>query len=188
MIFSIIYLRKAGSQKRKKVQGTDNFSVIDASLIAKEYYNKYLHFKKIVPNLKKRTKEKTEVNVLFGKKAIETLVTNALREKGEIVLLGRGGYLIEQLGEAKHQYISKLKELDWKMIQTKDYKNKEFKPKEIRYLPEGSNIDTAFLTFSNKVYLFSKQKEIFIIEITDKSFANTFKTYFELFWNIASSK
>ncbi len=178
-------LFKKGWVSKKHVQNTEIYSIIDASLIAKEAYDKYLNFKKIVPDLKRKESDKLEVNILFGIKAIQHLVTSALREKSELFLMGRGGYLIDQMGESKYQYIPKLNQLNWKMIQTEEYKNEEFRPKEIRYLPKGTVFETAFLTFSNKVYLFSKQKEIVLIEIVDPSFAETFRKYFQFFWNIS---
>lgn len=179
-------LFQKGWISRKRVQNREVFSIINASIIAEEFNEKLKNFEKIIPELK--IKEKTDypqINVLYGLKAIQTIVNQALKCKGEILLMGRGGYLIKQLGESKYQYISKLNKLNWKMIQTEDYKNKEFKPKEIRYLPKRIKFDTAFLTFSDKVYLFSKYEEIFLIEIINKAFAETFKEYFKLLWKIA---
>lgn len=179
-------LFKKGRISKKKVQNREIFSAVEAKLIKKEFEERLTQFEKIIPQLKKKEPTKSiEVNILYGTKAIQTLITKALESKSEIFLMGRGGYLIEQLREARHQYIPKINKLNLKMIQTSEYKNKEFKPKELKYLSKDIKFDTAFLTFSNNLYLFSKHKEIFLIEIIDKSFADTYKKYFKIFWKLA---
>ena len=182
------HLLKKGRVSKISVQNKDIYSSTDVELINKELYESYLNFKKIIPELKKSEENKSKVNILVGLNAIKILVNKALEEKDKILLLGRGGYLAEQLRNSKYQYVSKLAKLNWKMIQTPNYSNEFFKPKAIRYLPKNIKFETAFLTFSNKVYLFSKSEEIMLIEITDKNFSKTFKEYFNIFWNLSTEK
>jgi sugar-specific transcriptional regulator TrmB len=182
------HLLKKGKVSKRSIQNKDVYSSTDIELINKEIYENYLDFKKIIPELKKSEKEKSKVNILLGLNAIKILVNKALEEKDEILLLGRGGYLAEQLKNSKYQYVPKLAKLNWRMIQTSDYSNNFFKPKSIRFLPENVTFETAFLTFSDKVYLFSKSEEIMLIEIIDKNFSKTFKEYFNIFWKISKEK
>jgi hypothetical protein len=60
-----------------------------------------------------------------------------------------------------------------------------FKPQKLRYLPNHFKVNTAFAVCSDKLYLFTMKKEIEIIEIIDKDFADTYKKYFEVFWKQA---
>lgn len=184
-----------GYISRKKVQGKEIFSATNPELIVEEFSEKIKNLKNAIPVFKKAINKVhetyQEVNILYGKRAIQLLVANAIKARSEILLMGRGGHLIEQLGESKHQFISKLKSLNWKMIQTSDYKRyfkkEEFIPREIRYLPEDIRLNVAYIVFDNKLYFFTKKKEIMLIEIVDETFATTFRTYFTLFWNIAKA-
>ena len=184
-----------GYVSRKKIQGKEVFSAVNPEIIIDNFKDKIENFKKIIPELlKPREKENEryqEINILYGIRAVESLLNNALKSKSEILLMGRGGYLLEQLRESKHQFIPKLNSLNWKMIQTNYYKKhskkEEFIPKEIRYLPDNIKLDVAYIVFDNKLYFFTKKKEIMLIEIIDKAFSDTFRTYFKLLWNIAKS-
>jgi len=192
-VYDVINLLfRKGYVSSKKVQGKEIFSAIHPKYIAEDFSVKIDCLKKIIPLL---TKQKVadefyqEVNILYGKRAIQILVDNAIKSKSEILLMGRGGYLLEQLEESKNQFILKLNSLNWKMIQTKKYKEihkkSGFIPKEIRYLSDETSLDVAFIVFDNKLYFFTKKKEIQLIEIIDKGFADTFKAYFRLLWKIA---
>ncbi len=168
---------------RKKVNGVETYNAVKAEHIAEDIHQNYLNLLKVIPQLHPSKQESFSVNVLFGVKAVKQLVDNALKANSEVRLLGRGGLLIEQLGESKHQFVSKLSNIKWKMIQTRQYTDSNFKPSKIRFF--DTEFETAFATFTDKVYLFSKQDDIVIIEITDKAFAKTFSRYFELLWSIA---
>lgn len=181
-----------GYVSRKKVQGKEVFSAVNPEIILDELTDKIENLKNAIPLFKKeinKSEDYQEINVLYGVKAISLLVNNALKSKSEVLMMGRGGYLLEQLGESKHQFVSKLNSLNWKMIQTHDYKkysNKsDFVPKEVRYLPDNIKFDVAYIVFDDKLYFFTKKKEIMLIEIVDNKFADTFKAYFSLFWNAA---
>ncbi len=165
---------------RKKVENKEIFSAIEAEVIAKEAYEHYLDFKKILPKLQAKEQEELKVNIISGTMAIKILVEKLLPEKGELLVMGKGGYTIEQLGDSIYQYYGKLQEVNWRMIQTKGYTNTKFKPKQLRYYPE--ELETGFIVFSNMVYLFPKEKDLRLIEITNMPFANTFRIYFESMW------
>ncbi len=185
-----------GYISRKKVQGKEIFSAINPELIVEEFSGKVENLRKGIAVFKKETNKLhrgyQEVNILYGIRAIRLLINNALNSKSEILFMGRGGYLLEQMGESKNQFIHQLNSLNWKMIQTDDYrkihKKREFIPQEIKYIPENINLGVAYIVFDNKLYFFTKKKDIQVIEIIDKEFADTFKTYFNLLWGIAKSK
>ena len=115
-----------GYISRKKVQGKEIFSATNPEFIVEEFSEKIKNLKNAIPIFKKAANKAheryQEVNILYGKRAIQLLVANAIKAKSEILLMGRGGHLIDQLEGSKHQFISKLKSLNWKMIQTSDYK------------------------------------------------------------------
>ncbi|PIN93683.1 hypothetical protein COU54_02245 [Candidatus Pacearchaeota archaeon CG10_big_fil_rev_8_21_14_0_10_31_24] len=191
---AINFLFHKGYISRKKVQGREIFSALHPDYIVKDFSDRIENFKKIIPVLLKPKETENlyqEINILYGLKAINLLITRAIKSKSEVFLMGRGGYLLEQLGKSKSQFIPKLNSLNWKMIQTNDYrkvhKKRDFIPKEIRYLPENIKLDIAYIVFDNNLYFFTKKKEIQLVEIIDKGFAQTFKTYFNLLWNIAKN-
>ena len=172
----------------KKINNKEVYSATDPKTIVRETYDNYLNFKKVISKLKTKEKNELRLNILQGHKAIKILVNNWLRSKEEASIIGRGGETIEQLKDSIYQYIPKTKQLKWKMIQKIEYKERYkglFKPDEIRFLTENINLETGFMVFSNRVYLFSKEKEIKLIEIIDENFAKTFKTYFEIIWKQA---
>ena len=173
-------LYNAGRVGKKKVHGVESYSATAPEIVAQEFQDKYEGLVLKFDELKSRKTSDLDVNMLKGPNAIRTLVRNAQDEKSEILLLGRGGRLIEQLRDAKYQFVSKMAELDWKMIQTKEYSNKEFAPKQLKII--NKDFSTAFLTFGNKVYLFSAADEIEVIEIVNQEFAETFSTYFNVIW------
>lgn len=183
-------LFKKGWVSKKQIHNNHIYSITNPELIEDDIYEKYKSFKKIVPRLKNLKKDKTypSINILYGKNAVKTLMLNLFKTKKNVSLMGRGGYLLEQLGDSKFQYIPKLKKLKLRMIQTKEFKDKLFELGQIRYFPKGAKFDTAFLTFSDYVYLFAKYEDIVLIEIKDKNFAKTYKTYFEYFWKISKEK
>ncbi len=146
-------------------------------------------FKRVIPNLKQLgpKKKEGEVRIWYGINAARRIIHTAKESKEDLLLMGRGGYLEEQIGESKHQFIPILKQISWRMIQTWDYKGEKhhLKPKSIRYLPKDIKLNTAFAVTEDKLYLFTKKKEIEIIEIIDQDFADTYKEYFKLFWKIS---
>ncbi|MEK6792429.1 MAG: helix-turn-helix domain-containing protein [Nanoarchaeota archaeon] len=183
-----------GYVSRKKVQSKEVFSAVNPEIILDEFTEKIADLRSAIPLFNKeinKSEEYQEINVLYGVKAISLLINKALKSKSEVFMMGRGGYLLEQLGESKHQFVSKLNSLNWKMIQTHDYKkysNKsDFVPKEIRYLPDNVKFGVAYIVFDDKLYFFTKKKEIMLIEIVDDKFADTFKAYFSLFWKVAKA-
>ena len=181
-----------GYVTRKKVQNKELFSPINMGVILEDFSERTNNLEKASKLLNEKRKigsrQLPQINIIQGLNAIKTIVKNATDLNSEIFLMGRGGYLIEQLGKSKYQYISKLEKLNWKMIQTAEYikKESEFKSRAVRYLPKGIKLDTAFIVFSDMVYLFTKHKEIFLIEIKDKAFAKTYKQYFNIFWKFSA--
>lgn len=184
-------MAKKGFVIKSKVNNILHYESTNPEELKEKFYESFKNYEKILPKLNqlKQKQSKSEYKVWFGIPAINRMVNNALKSKSEVFLMGRGGYLIEQMKESRYQYIQKLNQLNWKMIQTLDYKKtlheKEFIPKEIKFLPENINLDTAFLVFDDKLYLFTRKQQIEVIEIIGKSFAETFKVYFNLMWQIA---
>lgn len=186
---SLDIMARKGRVTVSKIMDVLHYGAVPPEELKSSVKDSLLAFEGIVSQLnalRKKGKE-SEVRTWFGIKAIDRIVNMALQSKEQVLLMGRGGYLIQQLGESRHQYISKLNLLDWKMIQTEDYKKtkSEFRPREIRYLPKSFVLETAYMVFEDKLYLFTKKEEIEVIEILDKSFAETYKQYFKIFWKIA---
>ena len=175
-----------GFISKKQINNKEVFSAVDSNIIAKEFYYKYISFKKAASNIKPK-KSNLSINVLKGNIAVKIIVENALKFKDEMLMLGRGGYTIEQLGDAIYQYIPRTKQLNWRMLQTVDYKKYkiDFAPKELRFLPQNMSFETGFLTFKDRVYLFSNDSDLVVIEITNLAFANTFRNYFEIIWQLS---
>jgi sugar-specific transcriptional regulator TrmB len=179
-----------GKISRIKVQGTNTFSATSPEILKENFLKKISDFKKIIPELKKKKKaDYPEINILFGINAIKTLANKALKQNGEALLAGRGGYLTEQLKESMHQFKPITKKIKWRMIQTKGYSDPLLNENgKTRFYPKNMKLGAAFAVFSDHLYLLSKHKEIYIIEIIDKDFADTFKNYFELMWSISKEK
>ena len=184
-------MAKKGFIIKTKIKNILHYESINPEDLKEDFKQKFKDYEKILPKLNelKQKEVKSEYKIWFGVPAVTRIINNAFKTNEEILLMGRGGYLIDQLKESRYQYIPKLKKLNWKMIQTGDYKKnlhkQEFIPRKIKYLPSDLNLNTAFIVFEDKVYLFTKKQEIEIMEIISKPFANTFKTYFNLFWKLA---
>jgi sugar-specific transcriptional regulator TrmB len=186
---SLDIMAKKGRIIITKVNNVSYYIAVPPKELKNQVEDSVDEFKKIIADLERLEvkKKESEVRIWYGIKAVSRLIHSAMESKEEVLLMGRGGYLEEQLGDSKHQFIPKLNKIRWRMIQTQDYKRKKhkFKPHALKYLPKNINVNTAFAVTGNKLYLFTKKKQIEIIEIIDKDFADTHKSYFNMFWKIA---
>lgn len=190
VIYDILDLMaKKGMVSITKIKNVTNYEATPPEEILEQNKNSIKEFQKIVPQLNKISpkKDHSYLRIWYGVKAANRIINNALKSNSEFLLMGRGGYLLDQLGDAKYQYIPKLKKKKWRMIQTQEYKKypKEFKIKNMKYLPKDIKLETGFAMIGDIVYLFTKKHEIEVIEIMNKAFADTYKKYFEIFWEKA---
>ena len=153
-------LFQKGWVKKNKINNVSHFTAIEKSFIEKTAKESFTNLNSFLKEPTIGEAPLTTVNILKGPRAIAILVQEAQGSKKEVLILGRGGLTIKQLAGAKYQYISKL-------------------PKQFQF-------PGAFAICQDTIYLFPKQTEIMLIQIKDKSIADTFRIYFETFWKLAA--
>lgn len=171
-------LHHQGYMKKQILNGTQLFKSQSPKLIAKELNQIAAEL-----NTFKETKPTTpELNILKGSRSLLQAANSALETKSEVLVMGRGGLLLDQLKEAKYQFIPRMEKISWRMIQTPDYKNNLFKPKKIKVIKK--KLETGFIVYDDTVLLLANTNDLQLIEIKDQAFANTYKIYFEMFWSL----
>jgi sugar-specific transcriptional regulator TrmB len=169
------------------------FRATDPKIFLNQIKEKEEAANEILPELSglyNSTKQVEESQTYVGKKGIKSILNDILLYK-EYIAYGSSGKFMEIM---KHDFIAfqnRKKELDIKskVIPTESTKQKDDLRKvayaEIKYLPDSYSIPITMIIYGKKVAILSWGETPMATLITSKSVSNSFKTYFELLWNIA---
>lgn len=176
------------------------YSVVSPENLIKKIEEKKFMLKKILPELKK-IEEKTYSEIPSSKtfegiEGIKTIFTNLLNfyegAKIEKILFGYGsaGYFEELLKWSFPHFIERRKKLGikFKGIYNKSEKGiqkKKLPLSEIRFIDKEAESPTFYLIYPNHVAIIIFNKDPLGLVIESKEIFESYKTYFNILWNIA---
>jgi sugar-specific transcriptional regulator TrmB len=170
------------------------FNAAHPEKILKDIKEKEEEFTKLLPeliNLSNLPKEDTTAEIYHGENGLKTVLREILRNKEDHLVLGDEGHFQEIFPIFFEQFINecnrnKIKE---RILCTesvlKKVKKFDYKYSITKALPSENIFPTTTLICKNKIVLFNWQLPYNAIVITNKDFANNYRNYFELLWNIA---
>ena len=181
------------SKKNKK-----HFIAIDPKYLERLASQRLENIQKIIPQLQKiqeSTKEEIKVELHKGKYVYKILLNDIVTtlKRGDEVLI----YGIDDNTLTKRdlytpifldQYLAKIIKLGIKeKLITKEATRKlpQAKTTTYKFLPKETIGDTAFEVYSNKVAIFLWGNPNYLILITSKEIAKSYKNQFKLLWKIA---
>jgi len=149
--------------------------------------------KNIIPDLNKIkavSKTKTEVELYQGKEGMKTVFKDVIRERKDYIVFGEEGKFQEILPIYIQQFLRDIRKLNIaEHLLSKESKRQKIivasKKSQIRYLPDKYFSPVMTAVYGNKTAIFIWSEPLFAILIKDKSVAKSFKSYFNLLWNIA---
>lgn len=171
--------------------GVQHFKAIDPKKILEELKETERMYIEILPKLEELSnlpKEELKIDILVGKEGLRTIFNDILRTRSDLLNFGgftkydETDYILwsQFLRDAK-----KLKIIE-KVLFTPDEKVIRIPKGEYRKLNIKYKIPTSALIYENKVAItIFGQKSYSIIRIENKDFADSYRKYFEHYWNIS---
>jgi sugar-specific transcriptional regulator TrmB len=176
------------------ISGTKYFNANDVKILKQLIDEKLFTLENIMPtlrNLQETNFENTKIDILMGKQGIKTILENAIETNQTVYWIGGGLHLVENFKFSK--YIQeKFSKLNIKLLQPKTKEISKrlrfFTKIEYRFLPEKFSSSVGFIIYENKLIIGKlDENEIISIIINGKEFADTFRIYFKMLWDIGQS-
>jgi sugar-specific transcriptional regulator TrmB len=145
----------------------------------------------IIPDLTKLSelpKEKTIVELYKGKEGLKTVFKDIIKTTKEFYVFGEAEKIEEILPIYSKQFFRQIdeKNIKEKVIFKKQTKIKsKTKKGEYKFISEEYYVPTSFNIYNNKVALFIWSLPIYIILITNKEIADSYRKYFNVMWKLA---
>ena len=145
-----------------------------------------------MPELKKlqnKEKEKTNVEIYKGKEGLKTVLRDIVETGKDYIAFGEAGRFQKALPIDSHKFLIQLEEnnINEKVLAKKDLKEDILKSKtsKFRYLPKNYLSPSTILVYENKVANFIWTSPYYVILTTNKEIADSFRTHFDLLWEMA---
>ena len=154
-------------------------------------------FYKILPELKKISllaKKEQDVNIFSGKQSLKTIFEDTLKKsKSQLLIFDGGGYFkktFPNYSELWHKKRVK-KKIRLKLLWNKQLKTKKpyvhkYAYTNLKYLPKEFDNPAPAIIYNNKVALIIWSEKPFAILIESKEIYKTYKSYFNMLWDIAT--
>jgi len=144
----------------------------------------------LLPLIEQKRKEilrPAEAAIYKGKKGLKTVLEQVLSPKYELLIFATGWGMKQTMGSYYYQWHNKLKEkrVKGRAVLSRKMKQKEAFPYKIRYVSEKFMLPSTIIVYGNKVINVIWQEEPLTIVIESEEAAQSYKTYFELLWNLA---
>jgi sugar-specific transcriptional regulator TrmB len=147
----------------------------------------------IIPDLNKiqsTPESKTSVELYQGKEGMKTVFKDVIRERKDYYVFGEEGKFQEILPIFMQQLLRDVKRLNLNehLLSKESQKGKILttpKNTKIKYLPDKFFSPVMTAVYGDKTAIFIWSDPLFAILIKDKDVAKTFKSYFDLLWEIA---
>lgn len=190
--YDILYrLRSKGLVSNIVLENKRYFEAVNPDRLLDLIKEKENSLKNIMPELKelyKSTKEKNEVLLFKGKKALKNVLEDQIKEGKEILFMGKPLEINELTKITFSRYYNNRieKKLNNKILYYgKKYNIKKTKLSEIKFINiENKSSMSTFIYGDNVNIMLWKDEPIFII-IREKEIADGFKAQFNVLWNIA---
>lgn len=161
--------------------------------LMQELKEKEEELKKIMPQLTglmRLKQEKTKAEVYQGKEGMRAVLKDIIREKKDYIVFGEEGRFQETLPAYSKQFMRMIEEENIKeRVLVKEGEDViKSKNSFFRYIPKEFFSPTSTVVYGNKtaIIVWSEPYLIFLIE--NKEVADSYKSYFEMVWKIASKK
>jgi len=171
--------------------GVQHFKATDPKKILQELKETQREYEEILPKLEELSnipKEEIKIDILVGREGLRTIFNDIIRTKKE--LLNFGGFT--RYDETDYilwsQLLRDLKRLKIKekVIYTSDEKIIKIPTGKYKKLNIKYKIPTSAMIYGNKVAItIFGEKSYSIIRIENKDFSDSYRKYFEHYWNIS---
>ncbi len=136
--------------------------------------------------LKKRNKEKIEVSVFKGIEGMKTCYNDILNSKGEVYGMGMAGQLRQKMSYYGEQFLRNFKSKKRKYYGLYDKKENIIPGWDnLRLLPKEISVPVGTTIYEDKVLITLWESDLVAIKIQSKEVAETYKSHFNLLWNIS---
>ncbi len=148
--------------------------------------------KSLLPELDKLInlpKEETQIELFKGKDGLKTVLQEVLKKKEDYCVMGsikQFELILEFALPSFLKQIEKLK-ITEKIICDKRERIEKIKTGKYKYLDGKYLFPSSFWIYGNKVAIFVWHLPYFVIVIKNKDVSNTYKSYFDFFWNLAKN-
>jgi len=175
------------------LKGTKFFNANDVRTLKQLIDEKLFTLENILPTLKKLQESKfenTKIEILIGKQGIKTILEDAIENNEEVYWIGGGLHLVESFKFSKYIQ-AKFTKLKIKLLQPKtkeiNKRLKFFEKIEYKFLPKIFSSSVGLIIYNDKLIIGKlDENEIISIFIRGKEFADTFKIYFNMLWDISN--
>ena len=169
------------------------YSASNPEKILEDLKDKQDAFAKILPMLNqiknKEFEEDVKVDVFKGFGGLKAVYNDIIKSTKEVLVMGEEGRMQEEHLNFLRQTLRKMHEnkIKQKVILREDYPGKIFPTgsNEFRYISKELMSPIVFLVYEDKVHLEIYRKPLFLIRITSKEVADSFRSYFKYFWERA---
>ena len=147
--------------------------------------------KRIVPeliDLTKLPKEETQVEIYKAKEGIKTIFKDIVNSGDDYCVYGAAEKFEELLPVYSKQFFRQVNEKKIKeMIIFKESTKTDIKTVKgkYRFISDKYVVPTSFNVYGNKVALFIWSLPMYVILISNKDIANTYRNYFKFLWGLA---
>jgi|TARA_B100001971_G_scaffold138142_1_gene127632 sugar-specific transcriptional regulator TrmB len=144
---------------------------------------------KILPEIRKRrrkNKGESDATIYKGKKGLKTIMDEMAGSKTEILILGSGWRMKENMETYYEQWHLKAKKnkVKVRILLPINKRGRVLSPLKVKYLPSNNVIVSTICIYENKVLNIIWEDELGILIISDKA-SQSYKEYFETLWKIS---
>jgi predicted transcriptional regulator len=163
------------------------YSPLDINSIREDLNQKTKKFESIIPSLKKiMPEEELGAGIFTGKKGITSIFNEIISLKETHYAFGDVSKFVENTGFDTQRFLNSLKELKLseKIIYPEGKKVLKIPRGEYRVLDTSVVPPTPVIIYGNITAIFLFSEPVTIIRIENKEFTESYKKYFQHYWNI----
>jgi len=167
------------------------FKAAPPQKLMQDLKEKQQELKQIMPQLMGLSnikKHQTKAEVYQGKEGMKTVFKDIIKQGKDYVAFGEESAKFEEtLPIFSKQYMKKLEEnnIHERVLFSKKRDLAKSKNSEFRFIPEEYFSPAATLVYANKVAIMLFSHPFLTILIENKEVADSYRSYFEMLWNIA---
>ena len=139
-------------------------------------------------NLTKFKQEKTKAEIYQGKEGMKTVLKDIIKHKKDYLVFGEEGRFQQTLPIYSKQFMKKLEEsnIKEKVLVKEGQKNiVKSKNSEFRYISKEFMYPWSTVIYGNKTAIIVWSHPFLTILVENKEVADSYRSYFDLLWNIA---
>ena len=147
--------------------------------------------KRLLPeliNLTKFNQEKTKAEIYQGKEGMKTVLRDIIKNKKDYICFGEEGRFQETLPIYSKQFMKKIVEsgIKERVLVKEGQKNiVKSKNSEFKYISKEFMYPSSTVIYGNKTAIIVWSHPFLTILVENKEVADSYRSYFDLLWNIA---